>query len=58
MSCVNHITSFGMEVVAMYFASVEERAIVACFLHCNKIAPPTSRNMYSNVDLQKSRFPA
>jgi len=42
MSCVNHTTSFAMEIVVMYFAFVEERVIVACFLHCNKIAPPTS----------------
>jgi len=54
MSCVNHTTSFAMEVVAMYFTSVEERATIAYFLHCHEIAPPISGNMYSDVDLRKS----
>jgi hypothetical protein len=52
MSCVNHKTSFAMEAVAMYFAYVEEK--ITYFLHYHKIAPPTSKNMYSNVNLQKS----
>jgi hypothetical protein len=54
MSCVNHTTSFTMEAAIMYFASIEEKTIVACFSHFHKIAPPTSRNMYSDVNLQKS----
>jgi hypothetical protein len=58
MSCVNYTTSFAMKITTMYSASIEERVIVVCFLHCHEIAPPISRNMYSDVDLWKSWSPS
>jgi hypothetical protein len=54
MNYVSHMTSFVVKVVTMYFACVEERAIVAYFLDCHEIAPPTSKNMYLDVNLLKS----
>ncbi len=54
---VNHMTFFVVKVATMYSACVEERAIVTYFLHCHEIAPPTSKNMYLDVNLLKSWCP-
>jgi hypothetical protein len=53
MSCVSHTTSFVVEANEMYFTFIEERATIACFLHCHEIAPHVNRNMYMDVYLQE-----
>ena len=40
----NHNPSLVVRVAAMYSASVEERAMVACFFVRHEMTPPANRN--------------
>ncbi len=44
INCLIHITSLVDEALAIYFALVEDNAIICCCLLCNDIVPPTKIN--------------
>ncbi len=57
MSFVIHIASLVACVLAMYSASVVDKAIVGCRLLLHEVAPPPIMNTNPMVDLLSSRSP-
>lgn len=54
----NHVASFAANVKAMYLASVDDRATVACFLEHQLTGPLFNMKMKPEIDLRLSLSPA
>jgi len=45
------MASFVAEATNIYSNSIDEKAIVACFLLCHDVVPPPNKKTYLEVDL-------